>query len=130
MIDATVIASGSDVVIGLAIAIPVLIVGGGVAVATRLRGRGPKSRVPAGEEAVDTPTDIELERGAEASRVATLERPLEEPLPAPEPQPEPEPQPQRGPRCEASPWNSGTRGPYCAWRRRSRTRRERGCAAA
>jgi fused signal recognition particle receptor len=94
MIDATVIASGSDVVIGLAIAIPVLIVGGGVAVATRLRGRGPKSRVPAGEEAVDTPTDIELERGAEASRVATLERPLEEPLPAPEPQPEPEPEPE------------------------------------
>jgi fused signal recognition particle receptor len=96
MIDASVIASGSDVVIGLAIAIPVLVVGGGVAVATRLRGRGPKSPVPPGEEALDGPTDIELQRSAEASRVATLEAPVEVPLPAPEPEPEPEPATYRG----------------------------------
>jgi fused signal recognition particle receptor len=96
MIDSTLLASGSDVVIGLAVAIPVIVVGGGAVVVARLRGRGPKDRVPAGEAAVDAPTDIELERGAEAARVATLERPVEEPRPEPTPEPEPvvEPEPE------------------------------------
>jgi fused signal recognition particle receptor len=66
VIDPAVVASASDVVIALVIAVPVLVVGGGVAVGLRLRGRGAKSRVPAGEVASDAPTDIELDRGAEA----------------------------------------------------------------
>jgi len=64
--DPAVVASASDVVIALVIAVPVLVVGGGVAVGLRLRGRGTKSRVPAGEVASDAPTDIELDRSAEA----------------------------------------------------------------
>jgi fused signal recognition particle receptor len=66
----------SDVVTGLVVAIPVLIVAGGVAVGLRLRGKGVKDRVPTGEVASDAPTDIELARGAEATRRA-------EPAPAP-----------------------------------------------
>ena len=64
MTDPAVVASASDVVIALVIAVPVLVVGGGVAVGLRLRGRGTKSRVPAGEVASDAPTDIELDRSA------------------------------------------------------------------
>ena len=74
----TVVAS-SDLVIGLAVAIPVIIVAGGTAVALRLRGRGGKSPVPSGEVASDAPTDIELERAAEATRVASPEAPTAEP---------------------------------------------------
>ncbi len=65
MIEPSLMASGSDVVIGLVIAIPVLLVGGGVAVGMRFRGRGRKSAVPPGEVASDAPTDIELARSAE-----------------------------------------------------------------
>jgi fused signal recognition particle receptor len=97
VIEATVLASGSDVVVGLAIAIPVIVVAGGVAVGLRLRGRGAKPHVPAGEEASDAPTDIELRRSAEATRQAAPEAtpvaPQPEPEPAPEPEPEPEPEP-------------------------------------
>jgi fused signal recognition particle receptor len=67
VIGTDVIASASDVVIGLFIAVPVLIVAGGVAVGMRLRGRGAKAHVPAGEVASDVPTDIELARSAEAA---------------------------------------------------------------
>jgi fused signal recognition particle receptor len=107
----TVVAS-SDVVIGLAVAIPVAIVAGGVAVGLRLRGRGGKSPVPSGEVASDAPTDIELARAAEATRTASVEAaaPTAEPVapaapvaaePAPpepaEPEPaEPEPATYRG----------------------------------
>jgi fused signal recognition particle receptor len=63
-------AAVSDLAIGLAIAIPVLIVGGGTAVGLRLRGRGVKGRVPPGEVASDAPTDVELERSSEAARTA------------------------------------------------------------
>jgi fused signal recognition particle receptor len=62
--------ASSDVVIGLVVAIPVVIVAGGVAVGLRLRGKGVKDRVPSGEVASDAPTDIELARGAEATRRA------------------------------------------------------------
>ena len=71
MIDAPMVAAASDVVIGLAVAVPVLVVGGGVALVMRLRGRGTKGRVPSGEVASDAATDIELSRGAEATRAAT-----------------------------------------------------------
>ncbi len=70
MIDGAVLASSSDAAIGLLVAIPVVVVAGGVAVGLRLRGRGAKGHVPAGEEAVDAPTDIELSRSAEATRIA------------------------------------------------------------
>ncbi len=63
----------SDVAVGLFVAIPVVVVAGGVAVGLRLRGRGPKEHVPAGEVASDAPTDVELDRSADATRLATLE---------------------------------------------------------
>ncbi|MGD0313322.1 MAG: signal recognition particle-docking protein FtsY [Acidimicrobiales bacterium] len=99
MTIATLVASGSsDAVIAVAIAVPVLLVGVGVVVGTRLRGRGSKDRVPAGEVASDAPTDIELERSAATVRAAdTL---VEEPPPTPtEPEErpsEPEPATYRG----------------------------------
>ncbi len=67
------LASGSDVLVGVAIAVPVLVVAGGVAVGLRFRGRGTKPHVPAGEEASDAPTDIELQRSAEAAGQAAPE---------------------------------------------------------
>ena len=67
---ASALASSSDVVIGLAVAIPVVVVAGGVAVGLRLRGRGVKEHVPLGQEAVDAPTDVELDRSADATRAA------------------------------------------------------------
>ncbi|MDE3087311.1 MAG: hypothetical protein KGJ77_11160, partial [Acidobacteriota bacterium] len=70
MIDPSVAAAASDIGIGLAIAVPVLAVGGGVALALRLRGRGAKSRVPQGEVAGDAATDVELDRSAQATRIA------------------------------------------------------------
>ena len=73
MIEAAALASGSEVLVGVAIAVPVLVVAGGVAVGLRLRGRGAKPHVPAGEEASDAPTDIELQRSAEATGQATAE---------------------------------------------------------
>jgi fused signal recognition particle receptor len=66
----------SDVAVGLFVAIPVVVVAGGVAVGLRLRGRGPKEHVPAGEVASDAPTDVELDRSADATRRATLEEAL------------------------------------------------------
>ncbi|MGH9079997.1 MAG: signal recognition particle-docking protein FtsY [Acidimicrobiales bacterium] len=59
--------ANSDLVIALVVAVPVLIVGGGVAMGLRLRGKGVKDRVPPGEVASDVPTDIELARSAEAT---------------------------------------------------------------
>ncbi len=98
---AVTVAASSDLVIGLAVGIPVVVVATGTAMAMRLRGRGAKSPVPPGEVASDAPTDVELARGADAARVATLERPmappgeaLEEPEVVAEPVPEPEPRPQ------------------------------------
>lgn len=107
MIDATVFASSSEVVTGLAIAIPVLVVAGGVGALLRFRGRGAKPRVPSGEVASDAPTDVELSRSAETAHGATttaeLVTPTErKPRPEPEvappappapPEPEPEPEP-------------------------------------
>jgi fused signal recognition particle receptor len=72
MIDAFMSAAMSDfVVLGLTIGGPVLIVAGGVAVGLRLRGRGVKDPVPPGQVASDAATDVELEKSAEATRVAT-----------------------------------------------------------
>jgi fused signal recognition particle receptor len=62
--------TASDAAIAVFVAIPVVVVGGGVAVGLRLRGRGPKPAVPPGEVASDATTDIELARGAEATRAA------------------------------------------------------------
>ncbi len=92
MIGPYLMASGSEVLIGLVIAIPVLLVGGGVAVGLRLRGRGGKSAVPAGEVASDAPTDVELARSADAAQLATpvdqssgtTATPAAPPTPAPE----------------------------------------------
>jgi fused signal recognition particle receptor len=92
------LAAGSEVLVGLAIAVPVAIIGVGVAVGMRLRGRGLKGRVPSGETASDTPTDVELSRSA--TRTATLEgpppAPTTEPAPPPGPEPAPEPVTYRG----------------------------------
>jgi fused signal recognition particle receptor len=94
VIEASLVASGSDVVIALAIAVPVLLVGGGVAVGLRLRGRGGKSPVPPGEVARDTPTDVELARSADAAQAAA---PVEAaPATAAPPAPTPEPATYRG----------------------------------
>ena len=71
MIDPVAQAAVSDVVVGLAVAVPVVIVAGGAAVLMRLRGRGLKGRVPPGEVASDAPTDVELDRSAEATRRVT-----------------------------------------------------------
>ena len=103
MIDPSLMASGSEVVIGLVIAVPVLLVGGGVAVGLRLRGRGGKSAVPPGEVASDAPTDVELARSADAAQAATaVDQPAAPaaaaapPAPAPAPTPTPEPATYRG----------------------------------
>ncbi|HEY4948676.1 MAG TPA: signal recognition particle-docking protein FtsY [Acidimicrobiales bacterium] len=94
MIDAQLVAATSDVVIGLAIAVPVAVVAGGVAVGMRLRGRGPKGHVPSGEVASDAPTDLELARSADVTRIAEEERgeaPLLEAGAAPPTEAEPAP---------------------------------------
>jgi fused signal recognition particle receptor len=69
-VSAALMASSTDVVIGLAVGIPVVVIGGGTLVALRLRGRGGKSAVPTSEVASDAPTDVELTKGAEATRRA------------------------------------------------------------
>jgi len=100
VIESSLVASGSEVLIGLAVAVPLLIVGGGVAFALRLRGRGGKSPVPPGEVASDAATDVELARSAEAAEAAA---PVDQrapaprpPAPGPEPGPAPEPATYRG----------------------------------
>jgi len=97
VIEPTLVASGSDVLIGVVIAVPVLIVGGGVAIGLRLRGRAGKSAVPPGEVASDAPTDVELSRSAQATRGAAPPPGEAEtdqaPVPAPEPEPEAAPEP-------------------------------------
>ncbi len=92
MIDPVTTAATSDLVIGLAVAVPVAVVVAGVAIGRHLRGSGAKGHVPAGEVAVDAPTDVELERSAEATRRAAVVEP-EKPTPEVEPAPEPEPEP-------------------------------------
>ena len=72
-VSAMLLASGSDVVIGLAVGIPVVVIGGGTLVALRLRGRAGKSVVPPGEVVSDAPTDVELAKSAEATRRAAEE---------------------------------------------------------
>jgi hypothetical protein len=81
-----VVAAAHDVVVGLAVGIPVLVVAVGAGVALRFRGRGPASTVPPGEVAADVPTGAELAAGAEATRVAEAEpaaREGAEPAPSP-----------------------------------------------
>ncbi|MGA3149286.1 MAG: signal recognition particle-docking protein FtsY [Acidimicrobiales bacterium] len=92
------LASTPDAVVGLFVAVPIVVVAGGVAVGLRLRGRGKKEHVPAGEVASDAATDIELDRSADANRQATLEgappgrTAVAEPAAGPaEPTPEPAP---------------------------------------
>ena len=46
MIDVTSLTAASDVVIGLVVVVPVALVAGGVAIATRVRRRGPSSAEP------------------------------------------------------------------------------------
>ena len=82
MIETSLVASGSEVLIGLVVAVPLLIVAGGVAFGLRLRGRGGKSPVPAGEIASDAATDVELARSADAAETAA---PLDERAPSPIP---------------------------------------------
>jgi fused signal recognition particle receptor len=86
-VSAMLLGSSSDVVIGLAVGIPVVVIGGGTLVALRLRGRAGKSAVPPGEVVSDAPTDVELAKGAQATK--TVEAPEAEvavPTPA-EPEP-------------------------------------------
>jgi fused signal recognition particle receptor len=70
VIDPTGLDAVSDALVGVFVAIPVLVVAGGVAVGLRVRGRGTKGRVPPGEVASDAATDIELERSTRAARRA------------------------------------------------------------
>jgi fused signal recognition particle receptor len=99
VIEASLVASSSEVLIGVAVAVPLLIVGGGVAFGLRLRGRGAKSPVPPGEVASDAATDVELARGAEAAEAAAPADEHAGPVaaaPGPEPVPAPEPATYRG----------------------------------
>ena len=98
MIEPNLVASSSDVLIAVVIAVPVLIVGGGVAIGLRLRGRGGKSAVPPGQVASDAATDVELSRSAEATKGAVTPpaRVEAEPAPASEPEPASEPATYRG----------------------------------
>jgi len=94
VIDAQLAAATSDIVIGLAVAVPVVVVAGGVALGMRLRGRGTKGHVPSGEVASDAPTDLELARSADVTRIAEEERgeaPLLEAGAAPPTEAEPAP---------------------------------------
>ena len=94
MIETSLVASGHQLVIGLAVAVPLLIVGGGVAFGLRLRGRGGKSPVPPGEVASDAATDVELARSADAAEAAEAGTLVDERAPAPVlPAPGPEPGP-------------------------------------
>ncbi|HEY1466461.1 MAG TPA: signal recognition particle-docking protein FtsY [Acidimicrobiales bacterium] len=89
-VSAMLMASGTDVVIGLAVGIPVVVIGGGTLVALRLRGRGGKSVVPPGEVVSDAPTDVELAKGAAATKTAEAPEAPEAETVAPAPT-EPEP---------------------------------------
>ena len=61
MVDAAGLTAVSDVVLGLVIAVPVLVVGGGVAVATRRRGRTAPTSAPAPETAPAAPAAVATE---------------------------------------------------------------------
>jgi fused signal recognition particle receptor len=89
-VSAMVMASSTDLVIGLAVGIPVVVIGGGTLVALRLRGRGGKSVVPPGEVVSDAPTDVELARGATATKTAEAPEAAEAEVVVPPPA-EPEP---------------------------------------
>jgi fused signal recognition particle receptor len=71
VIDSATIIATSDVVIGVFVAVPVAVVVVGVGAGLRFRGRSGKGRVPPGEVASDAPTDVELDRSAEATRRTT-----------------------------------------------------------
>jgi len=89
VIDPNSIIATSDVVIGLFVAVPVAVVAVGVGAGLRFRGRSGKGRVPPGEVASDAPTDVELDRRAEATQPTTEARPapvVAEPMAA-EPEP-------------------------------------------
>jgi len=85
-VSAMLLGSSSDVVIGLAVGIPVVVIGGGTLVALRLRGRGGKSAVPPGEVVSDAPTDVELATGADVVEAAEATKAEVVPAPA-EPEP-------------------------------------------
>jgi fused signal recognition particle receptor len=89
-VSAMLLASSTDVVIGLAVGIPVVVIGGGTLVALRLRGRGGKSVVPPGEVVSDAPTDVELAKGAAATKSAEAPEAPEAEVVVPTPA-EPEP---------------------------------------
>jgi fused signal recognition particle receptor len=89
-VSAMLMASSTDVVIGLAVGIPVVVIGGGTLVALRLRGRGGKSVVPPGEVVSDAPTDVELAKGAAATKTAEAPEAPEAEVVVPTPA-EPEP---------------------------------------
>ena len=115
VIEPSLVASGSDVLIALVIAVPLLLVGGGVAVGMRLRGRGGKSAVPVGEVASDAPTDVELSRSAEAVRSATAVEPVPDTGRA-APEPEPEPGPNQNPSRSRPPTGDAWARPGACWR--------------
>ncbi len=69
-VSTVMIASSSDLIIGLAVGIPVVVVGGGTLVALRFRRRGGQSAVPTDEVVSGAPTDVELAKAAEAARRA------------------------------------------------------------
>ena len=80
MIDPVTMAATSDLVIGLLSPYRWPWWWPGWRSVVHLRGSGAKGHVPAGEVAVDAPTDVELERSAEATRRAAVVEP-EKPTP-------------------------------------------------
>jgi fused signal recognition particle receptor len=91
VIGPDVVVATADAVIAVIVAVPVLLVAGGVAVGLRLRGRGGKAPVPTGEVASDAPTDIELERSADAAKRAQPDGDRPMPVAVVEAAPPPEP---------------------------------------
>jgi fused signal recognition particle receptor len=75
-LDPALVTASSDALIGVFIAVPVLVVGVGMAVVLRLRGRGPKDRVPRGEVADDGPSVVE----APSVEAPSVEAPPGEPV--------------------------------------------------
>ena len=85
MIEVAVLTAASDALLAVFIAIPVALAAGGVAIATRRRGRGDK--VTAAEPEVSGSGVAVAERPAEAPAVTPETAPAIVPTPTPEPEP-------------------------------------------
>ena len=94
--DPSMMTAASDVVVGLAVAIPVLVVGGGVAVGLRLRRRGAARPVLPDETPAAAPPAVRATVEAEAPPAATPAAAAVAVTPTPPAEPAPEPATYRG----------------------------------